>query len=122
MSEPAWHAECRKLFAEGKTKRELAEHFKRTPPTIQRALNGERTQYEPKRGRNPRMSEAMRKRWADPVWANRQRLRVSQGLLNSNRQIGRPPKEQRWDVQREERPVFNPATDPKPEWLKRART
>lgn len=120
MSEPAWWADCRALYAEGKTKRELAEHFKRTMPTIQRALNGEQTQYQPKTSRKANgISEAMKKRWADPAWANRQRLLVSQGLLNSNRQIGRPPKESRWDEPDPARPQPWKPGDPKPDFLKR---
>jgi hypothetical protein len=57
MSEPAWYAECRKLYAAGGvTKAELARHFNRNQTTIQRALNGNSTQWNAKtnRGHNPR--------------------------------------------------------------------
>lgn len=121
MSEPAWYAECRALYAAGGiTKAELAKRFNRRQTTIQRALNGNSTQWNAKtnRGHNPRVSEAMRSRWADPEWANAQRLKISMGLLNSNRQVGRPRKETVLADAPASRQPWKPG-DPKPDWLKK---
>lgn len=121
MSEPAWYADCREAWAAGGvTKAELAKRFNRKQTTIQRALNGNSTQWNAKtaRGHNPRVADAMRKRWNDPEWAAQQRERISRGLLNSNRQIGRPPKQERWDDAHEARQPWKPG-DPKPQFLKR---
>lgn len=122
MSEPAWYAECRALYAAGGiTKAELAKRFNRKQTTIQRALNGNSTQWNAKtnRGHNPRAAEAMRKRWSDPEWANKQRLKISEGLLNSTRQIGRPRNDSLWADPHEARQPWKPG-DPKPQFLKRA--
>ena len=121
MSEPAWYAECRKQFAAGGvTKAELARRFNRRQTTIQRALNGNSTQWNAKsnRGHNPRLAEAMRKRWANPEWANVQRERISAGLLTSKRTIGRPRNDSVWADAPEQRQPWKPG-DPKPQWLSR---
>lgn len=122
MSEPAWYAECRKVWAAGGiTKTELSRKFGRNITTIQRALNGNSTQWNaiPKKGVNPRVSEAMRKRWSDPEWAARQRQKISKGLLNSERAIGRPRNASAWSDTPEPRQPWKPG-DPKPQFLKRA--
>lgn len=124
MSEPAWYAECRAVWAAGGiTKTQLAKRFGRNITTIQRALNGNSTQWNaiPKKGVNPRISETMRQRWADPEWAAQQRLKISKGLLRSERAVGRPPKQARWDetVISEDRPQPWKPGDPKPQFLKR---
>ena len=122
MSEPAWYAECRKVWAAGGiTKSQLAKRVGRNVTTIQRALNGNSTQWNaiPKKGVNPRVSEAMRKRWSDPEWAQRQRAKISSGLLNSERAIGRPRHKSIWEAAPEDRQPWKPG-DPKPQFLKRA--
>lgn len=122
MSEPDWYAECRAVWAAGGiTKKQLAEKYGRKITTIQRALNGNSTQWNavPNKGVNPRISETMRKRWSDPEWAARQRDKISKGLLRSERAIGRPPKTARWDEAQEARQPWKPG-DPKPQFLKRA--
>lgn len=117
MSEPSWYAECRRLWQEGKSKAELARIFDRKQTTIQRALNGTSTHYRRKTTHaNPRMAEAAKKRWADPEWAKRQRERISAGLLNSTRPIGRPRACDNVETQTTQ--PWKPG-DPKPEWLRR---
>lgn len=121
MTEPAWYAECRAVWAAGGiTKTALAKRFGRNITTIQRALNGNSTQWNaiPKKWTNPVVAESMRKRWADPEWAARQRVKISQGLLKSERAIGRPPRQERWDEPIEARQPWKPG-DPKPAFLKR---
>jgi hypothetical protein len=73
------------------------------------------------------MSEAMRKRWADPEWKARQRKAISKGLLASphveeaarkaakTRAMKRIARTQ----SQSETPPWKPG-DPKPEWLRRA--
>ena len=122
MSEPDWYAECRAVWAAGGiTKTQLAKRFGRNITTIQRALNGNSTQWNavPKKGVNPHMASLMRQRWNNPEWAAKQREKISAGLLNSERAIGRPRKSNAWTEPEEQRQPWKPG-DPKPQFLKRA--
>lgn len=118
MSEPSWWAECRERFMAGESKADLARHFGVTRPSVQRAIN----RRQPRAlGHNQRIATAMRRAWSNPEWAAEQRRKISLGLLNSERRVGRPPKQARWDEPDPARPVFDPAKDQKPDWLRRGR-
>ena len=69
---------------------------------------------------SPGMSEAMKRRWADPEWRARQRKKISEGLSGSGwvseaARKRRPKAKYQDDTQ-----PWKPG-DPKPDWLRRGR-
>ena len=68
------------------------------------------------------MSEQMRKRWADPEWAARQRKLISDAMHASTR-ISEAQQNRRRVEAEERQPQARPQPwrpgEPKPDWLKR---
>lgn len=94
---PSWHAECRQARKlEKLTYAQLMVRFDRSFGSIYRALYPQKATHYRRKTLNPRGSnaEGMRKRWADPEWAARQRRRIAEGLAATDRTPGRPRKDE----------------------------